>query len=337
MHAINIWIRLRGFIHRPMIDKLIFWKSGLRCVVSHYIYSPQPDFFILGMSLWCVLANSSWNLSLIIIPDIGGGSVSNKTRHALARISLRWMVRECFKTNTGIMFHSDKLFEIGLDPHTLHPNVLPRPPPLSVEDHRIPDPPTIPIPIRVHKYLVKKHHPEVHQRLLESRVPFLGSEEEEEVRDAVSPKYDQLTITRPWWILEILPMKLRYQLATDEWVTEWKWVAFPNGFDRLIDFLLWCRSNMGDSRYIPQQRKTGFYVHRSVKMRMEAQYENVKKREKGKRYIPKPVWKVQPTFMDWHTSAEVTFIYFFFHADSCTQNISFVHPCSFIFFTKIRS
>ena len=170
------------------------------------------------------LLESHLSLKLLsfFLVDVGGGSVSNKTRHALARISLRWMVRECFKTNTGIMFYSDKLLEIGLDPTTLYPNVLPRPPPLSVNDHRIPDPPTTPIPIRVHKYLVKKHHPEVHQRLLESRVPFLGSEEEEEVRDAVSLKYDQLKIKRPWWILEILPMKLRYQLANDVWVTEWK-------------------------------------------------------------------------------------------------------------------
>lgn len=162
--------------------------------------------------------------------DVGGGSVSNKTRHALARISLRWMVRECFKANTGIMFVSDKLREIGLDPATLYPYVLPRPPPLSVKDYKIPEPPALPIPIQSHKYLRKKHHPAVHQRLLESAVPFLGSEEEEEVRDAVSPKYDQLKLKKGWWSLELVPLKLRYQRANDEWVTEWKYVV-PSSYE----------------------------------------------------------------------------------------------------------
>jgi len=210
--------------------------------------------------------------------DVGGGSVSNKTRHSLARISLRWMVRECFKANTGIMFHSEKLLDIGLDPTTLYPFVLPRPPPLSVKEHRIPELPATPIPIQSHKYLTKQHHPEVHQRLLESKVPFLGTEEEEEVRDAVSPKYDQLHMKKLWWILELLPMKLRYQRSNDQWVPEWTF-------------------NMGGPRYIPLQRTNGFNVHRSVKLRMEAEYEDEQKRRKGKRYVPKPVWKVGPTYV----------------------------------------
>jgi len=150
--------------------------------------------------------------------------VSNKTRHSLARIALRWMVRECFKTNTGIMFCSDKLRGIGLDPATLYPYVLPRPPPLPVTDYKIQDPPATPIPIRMHKYLTKKNHPAVHQKLEENAIPFLGTEEEEELRDAVSPKYDQLWVKKWWWLLELLPMQLRYQRSNDEWVTEWKYV-----------------------------------------------------------------------------------------------------------------
>jgi hypothetical protein len=34
----------------------------------------------------------------------------------------------------------------------------------------------------------------------------LGSEEEEELHDALSPVYDQLKLKRWWWILEILPI-----------------------------------------------------------------------------------------------------------------------------------
>ncbi|KAF7348055.1 hypothetical protein MSAN_01757900 [Mycena sanguinolenta] len=81
--------------------------------------------------------------------DVGGGSVRNDTRHCLARIPLRWMIRECFKVtflvftlqidvnqtpkaDTGIMFDAQRLQELGLDPATLYPFVLPRPPPLPV-------------------------------------------------------------------------------------------------------------------------------------------------------------------------------------------------------------
>ncbi len=152
--------------------------------------------------------------------------MSNKTRHSLARIPLRWMVRECFKTNTGIMFCSEKLREIGLDPTTLYPHVKPRPPPLAIADHKICNPPAKPIPIRTHKFLTKIHHPDVHKKLMEHAIPFLGSEEEEEVRDAMSPKYDQLALKRSWWLLELLPLQLRYQRADNQWVTEWGYVFF---------------------------------------------------------------------------------------------------------------
>ncbi|KAI6012771.1 hypothetical protein F5J12DRAFT_904840 [Pisolithus orientalis] len=49
--------------------------------------------------------------------DVGGGSVENGTRHSLARIPLRWMIREIFKTK-----------HVGMDPSTLYLHVTPRPP-----------------------------------------------------------------------------------------------------------------------------------------------------------------------------------------------------------------
>jgi len=58
------------------------------------------------------------------------------------------------------------------------------------------------------------------------------------------------------------------------------------------------RPNMGSPRYIPRQGKSGLKVHRSVKMRMEAEYEDEVRRQKGKRYIPKPIFKAEPTWID---------------------------------------
>ena len=58
--------------------------------------------------------------------DIGGGSVANDTPHSLARIPLRWMIRQCFLAKTGIQFEAEKLRDIGLAPETLYPRVIQR-------------------------------------------------------------------------------------------------------------------------------------------------------------------------------------------------------------------
>ena len=59
------------------------------------------------------------------------------TRPSLARISLRWMVHECFRTGTGIRFRAERLKEIGLDPRHFQPHA----PPLDAfEPNRLPSP-----------------------------------------------------------------------------------------------------------------------------------------------------------------------------------------------------
>ncbi|KAI5116598.1 hypothetical protein M0805_006776 [Coniferiporia weirii] len=63
--------------------------------------------------------------------DVGGGSVPNDTPNSLARIPLRWMIRECFLARTGIQFEADRLRDIGLDPTTLYPRVVKRPEPTA--------------------------------------------------------------------------------------------------------------------------------------------------------------------------------------------------------------
>ncbi|KAG2009460.1 hypothetical protein CC2G_012394 [Coprinopsis cinerea AmutBmut pab1-1] len=57
-------------------------------------------------------------------------------------------------------------------------------------------------------------------------------------------------------------------------------------------------SNLARPRFIPKQRTNGVKVHRSVKLRMETEYEEEKKRLKGKKYQPKAVLRVEPTWVD---------------------------------------
>ncbi|KAB5588367.1 hypothetical protein CTheo_8193 [Ceratobasidium theobromae] len=254
--------------------------------------------------------------------DVGGGSVKNGERYSLARISLRWMVRQCFKCNTGIMFHSNLLEDIGLSPETLWPEVLPRPPPLmSLTDipRSIPSTPTLstrqsephlpaysrlpastndpkfnadhpgyadavvldindPRNPNAEKYtpysqITDREHTQLSHRVdpCEPYIPLFGrkfghelrdfgpgarverepfiSEEVEDLKDALSPIYDQLTLNWWWWILELLPMKHVWRKKDRSW-------------RRFFSI------NLGGPRVIKNQKRNGVNVHRTVQIRL---------------------------------------------------------------------
>lgn len=157
--------------------------------------------------------------------------MSNKTQNSLARIPLRWMVRECFKANSGILFLSERLTDIGLDPTTLYPYVTPRPSIKPLEGLQIRKHPAKEIPIRPHLTLKKKKNHG--NQLLVPSIPAVqpasafGSEEDEELKDALSPMYDQLKLKKRWWIIEALPMPLYYQRGEAQWVKRFGYVPCP--------------------------------------------------------------------------------------------------------------
>lgn len=186
--------------------------------------------------------------------DVGGGAVKNGTPHSLSRIPLRWMIRECFKENTGIMFVSDRLRQIGIDPDSLSPQVIPRPQPLSTANSVI-DPDS---------RSSSESQPGEEKSLGVSRVV---SEEENELRDAMSPMHDKLVLNKAWWLLEVFPFKQRTQLGNNEWDIRRRW-------------------NLGEARVIPLQKVTKIKVHRSVKMRMDAHFAD------GKRYVPRASFEI---------------------------------------------
>ncbi|KAF9076955.1 hypothetical protein BDP27DRAFT_1414085 [Rhodocollybia butyracea] len=200
--------------------------------------------------------------------DVGGGSVSNRETTNLARIPLRWMIRECFKTNTGILFRGDRLRDLGLDPDALWHDPNTRPPPIPVSSSAYIRP-MLPPPPKGTKHVITK------------------TEEELELDDALSPKYDQLKLARPWWILEVCPVRHQFHMGKTEGKDQ-------NCKPRLLDLICWkvkdhdskekdqgdsegdlktkVEFNLGRGRKIPVQ-SNGIKIHRSVKMRMEA-YKN---------------------------------------------------------------
>ncbi|KAF8752990.1 O-acetylhomoserine ami [Rhizoctonia solani] len=168
--------------------------------------------------------------------DVGGGSVKNGERYSLARISLRWMIRQCFKCNT------DQIPEAStsISPSALLPRIRTRSysmrdayPPITphlrhrqvtlmdrLDRHRAqlsgkvdPYEPYFP----VHWSMATGHElRDYGADAWEPREPFIN-EEVEDYKDALSPIYDQLSINWWWWILEFLPVKQVWRKKEKGW------------------------------------------------------------------------------------------------------------------------
>jgi len=173
--------------------------------------------------------------------DVGGGSVKNGTRHSLARIPLRWMIRQLFTLKLGVMFHANLFPSVGLDPKTLYPHVLPRPPPLHYSPESL-----------AHEFrmdLPQFNKAKNYKDIVKLERPF-ENEEIEDLFDALTPIYDQLKLAKVWWVLELIPHKQRYQKEDRSW-------AHSRGI------------NLGGARALPEHMKD-VKVHRTVQLRMEA-------------------------------------------------------------------
>ncbi|EIW87436.1 hypothetical protein CONPUDRAFT_149464 [Coniophora puteana RWD-64-598 SS2] len=193
--------------------------------------------------------------------DVGGGSVVNGTRNSLARIPLRWMLREIFKCNVGIMFHKEMFKQVGMNPDSVYPFVHERAPPIYQS-------PSTPIPTPT----VVKLEEDPTYITYTDHGGFVN-EEEEDMKDALSPIYDQLELGRGWWVLEMTPQPRRYQRDDDgKWVTKWS-------------------INKGKGRHIPRQEEERVKIHRSVRIRMEA--EGFKEK-----YWPKAHLHCEPIWVD---------------------------------------
>ena len=142
--------------------------------------------------------------------------------------------------------------DIGLDPATLYPIVLPRPPAITIDSIHpklfISDPPK------------KPPTPEELAKISSEQLTQTG--EQIELADALAPIYDMLASASAWWLLEIFPLRFRYQTSDNTWQRSYYW-------------------NLGSGRVIPDQSVKGVRVHRSVKTRLDAEYQD------GRKYWPK--------------------------------------------------
>jgi hypothetical protein len=117
------------------------------------------------------------------------------------------MIRECFRANTGILFYSESLKSVGLNPDTL----LDLHPPASAPSFS-----------QGAQVGAQAHAHESSDRTLVDL-----TEESEELEDVRTPIHDQLKIAKAWWILEVIPMRIREQILRNDhylWKHFWKYV-----------------------------------------------------------------------------------------------------------------
>jgi hypothetical protein len=118
------------------------------------------------------------------------------------------MVRQCFLADTGIMFSGQLLAQIGLDPTTLYPRVLPRPDPITFE--------------RADRSRIASDDSKGTVTVVNEGL--ILTEEEEDLADILSPINDELSRSKSWWFLEIMPLKLRHQKKDGNWIWRIRYV-----------------------------------------------------------------------------------------------------------------
>lgn len=142
------------------------------------------------------------------------------------------MIRECFRTNTGIQFHAPLLRSIGIEPNHLYPYIQPRPEAISFSSLSVGVQSSVLDTVRE---AAKQPPPPVDTDATVScgytgtplaigsdgKMVMTLSEEEEDLRDALCPIYDQLSYAPVWWLLELLPMRHREQKEDDSWIGNW--------------------------------------------------------------------------------------------------------------------
>ena len=158
-------------------------------------------------------------LFISALSDVGGGSVENGTRHSLARIPLRWMIRECFNAHTGIIFDAHMLMnEVGLDMEMDAfgrdvKSISKAPAAVSSADFYLLPPPNtkstsssltsaLSFPFR----WIWGKPPASDSSETKGR-DHIG-EDKEELNDALSPIYDQLEEHTYWKVMDWFPCKL---------------------------------------------------------------------------------------------------------------------------------
>lgn len=130
------------------------------------------------------------------------------------------MIKQCFLAKTGIIFYSETLAELGINPDALWPEVIatpiatPTPSTFVDRDHDIPtvDSGSAPSTAKSPTPLITTM-----SAFSSASTSTTLTTPEIEHGDLTSPIYDQLKLSPFWWVLELIPMRHRYQDKQKVW------------------------------------------------------------------------------------------------------------------------
>ncbi|KAI9573688.1 hypothetical protein HD554DRAFT_919791 [Boletus coccyginus] len=170
--------------------------------------------------------------------DIGGGNVQDDVEVSLPQITLHWMVEQVIQSPCGILFDSEELARIGFAVPPLPPQKsqdidINNPPFVASETETAPD-------VDAGGFVVQELWNEPDQ-------PAPSPEAYPERSNALAPIFDELKITKLWWLLEIMPSSDAWQDRDGVWHNKWS-------------------INFGRGRPIPFQQPR---FHHTVKERMD--------------------------------------------------------------------
>lgn len=166
--------------------------------------------------------------------DIGGGNVGDDVEVSLAQITLHWMVDHVIQSQCGIFFDSAELAQIGYTAPPCAPS--PQVPtvaetPLNADGHS--PPPVTPAPPSADTTAVIKESGDHVGHKLAKEPSQAASEPSPELSNALAPLFDELTLNKLWWLLEITPFSYAWQDTDGVWHRK---MSFNFGKGRVIPF-----------------------------------------------------------------------------------------------------
>lgn len=128
------------------------------------------------------------------------------------------MVEQVMQAQCGILFDSDELASIGFTV----PPLSPQPPVTGTRGQVLPDSNINDPALETTRDTTDTSACVVQELPNEPKQPTPSPKTYPEHSDAIAPLFDELKISKPWWLLEIMPCSNAWQDDDGVWHSKWR-------------------------------------------------------------------------------------------------------------------
>jgi hypothetical protein len=157
--------------------------------------------------------------------DVGGGAVDNTVHYSLAEISLRWMIKQVFLSQCGIIFDSEALGKTTIVPPIALAALSPQ-----FEFKEAEAEVGVVLPTLRASPSSSGESGDVQYIIRREDVAEQAWVRKQDIRADIN---DKLKIKPAWWLLEYLPMKFARRQTDGRW--HFKWGYAPTDFTLSFD------------------------------------------------------------------------------------------------------